>query len=50
MSVYEAHHHKVNKFMEGAGFVGSIWKLKVSLNSFYTVIPKCFRVPRPVGT
>ena len=36
--------------MEGVGFVGSVWKLRISLNSSYTMIPKCFGVPRPVGT
>ena len=39
-----------NKFMESAELVGSTWKLRVSLNIPYTVISKCLRVPRPIGT
>ena len=39
-----------NKFMENVGFVGSIWKLKVSLSRSYTIIQNCFQVPRPVRT
>ena len=39
-----------NKFMKNVGFVGSTWKSNLSLSMFYTMILKCFRVPRPVGT
>ena len=39
-----------NKFMENVGLIRSIWKLKVSLSRFYTMIPKFFGVSRPVRT